>query len=95
MTLANIFIVIVAFLLLGLNVVATYIVLKTYFLIKARRYYQLLFIWLVPIFGGVIAIAINKEDYFENKKQKDPSGGPHSTYGIINEYRGANHRGGR
>jgi len=95
MQIIEIFIAILALLLLSLNVVATYIVIKTDFIVKARKYYQLLFIWLVPIIGGVFAIALNKEDHFDQNQKPDSSGGPHSTYGEENEYMGANHRGGR
>jgi len=91
----DIFFAIAALLLLSLNVVATYIVVKTEFIVKARKYYQLLFIWAVPILGGVLAIVLNREDYSNRGRNSDPSGGPHSTYGETNEYMGANHRGGR
>ena len=89
------FFAILALLLLTLNVVATFVVVRTEFVVKARKYYQLLFIWLVPILGGVLAIVLNKEDHFHHERKSDPSGGPHSTYGETDEYLGANHKGGR
>lgn len=54
------------------NVIANYIVLHTYFEVKNRRLYQMLFIWLVPFIGAIFAIYTNREDYFEQKyKQKN------------------------
>ena len=57
-----------------LNVLATHVVFNTYFEIKERRAYQTLFIWLVPIFGAVFAMYINREDYFEQKARKKQIG---------------------
>ena len=53
-----------------LNIIATYIVFNTYFEIKERKLYQTLFIWFIPIFGAILAIYINREDYFEEKHKK-------------------------
>lgn len=91
----EIFLAILALVLLSLNVVATYIVIRTEFFVEARKYYQLLFIWLVPLLGGVLAIVLNKEDHFYHGRESDPSGGPHATYEEADEYIGANDRGGR
>lgn len=51
-----------------LNVGASYIVCKTYFEVKARKKYQLLFIWFVPFIGAALAIYINRESWFEKER---------------------------
>lgn len=45
-----------------LNGYASYVVATTYFEIKERRFYQLLFIWLVPLIGALLVIFINREE---------------------------------
>ena len=78
--------------LLILNLVASYVVFKTHFIVKNRRIYQLIFIWLVPIIGAAFAIYLNREDYFYKKPKKqignETNMTDHSTFGI-------EHRGGR
>lgn len=51
-----------------LNVGASYIVCKTYFEVKARKKYQLLFIWLIPFIGAALAIYVNRESWFEEQR---------------------------
>lgn len=53
-----------------LNTLATYIVLNTYFEVKERRTYQILFVWLLPYIGAIFAVFISREDYFENRRLK-------------------------
>lgn len=57
----------VGFLVL-LNLVASYIVCKTYFEVKARKYYQLGFIWFIPFIGASLAIYLNRESWFEEDR---------------------------
>ncbi len=77
-----------------LNIVATYIVCNTYFVIKSRKLYQLIFIWLVPILGSFLCIYINKEDYFAKKHQKQVGNNPNVTesqaisFGVASRHRG-------
>jgi len=52
------------------NVVATVMVLRTYFIVKKRRYYQIAFIWFVPILGALLVIYLSYEDYFNRKEKK-------------------------
>ena len=64
------FVVALVGLLLLLNIIATYVVFHTFFEVKERKLYQTLFIWCLPFFGGIIAIYLNREDYFEQKHKK-------------------------
>lgn len=57
-------------LVLLLNSAATYVVFNTYFEVKERRRYQTLFIWLVPLVGAMLAIYVNREDYFQQNNNK-------------------------
>lgn len=67
----DIFITYLAYSLLGflilLNAVASYIVCKTYFEVKARKVYQLVFVWLIPFIGATLAIYLNRESWFEEE----------------------------
>jgi len=65
---------VIASIFLLLNVLATHVMFNTYFEIKGRRVYQILFIWLIPVFGAIFAIYINREDYFEQKTRKKQIG---------------------
>lgn len=58
-----------AVVLLLLNIIATYIVSVTYFEIKQRRVYQLLFVWLFPLLGAILTIYLNREEWFKDKQQ--------------------------
>lgn len=79
-----------------LNVVASYIVFNTYFEVKKRRLYQTLFIWLLPFIGALMAIYLNREDCFEQKRQKQIGNNPNITNAAARSYYiAANHRGGR
>ena len=79
-----------------LNVVATYIVFNTYFEVKKRRFYQTLFIWLLPFIGALTAIYLNRQDYFEQKRQRQIGNNPNITNAAARSYYVAsNHRGGR
>lgn len=44
-----------------LNFYACYVILTTDYEVKARKYFQLLFVWLLPILGAVTVININRE----------------------------------
>ncbi|WP_163836284.1 hypothetical protein [Spartinivicinus ruber] len=61
------------------NVYATFVVAKTYFEIKQRRLYQILFIWLVPVIGAALAIYLNLENYFEQKRSTQIGNHPNIT----------------
>ena len=79
-----------------LNVVATYIVFNTYFEVKKRRLYQTLFIWLLPFIAALMAIYLNRQDYFEQKRQRQIGNNPNITNAAARSYYVAsNHRGGR
>ncbi len=66
----NSFLLVVPALVLVLNIIATYVVVKTYFEVKNRRLYQIVLIWFVPFFGAWLAIYINREEYFARKRSK-------------------------
>jgi hypothetical protein len=79
-----------------LNIAATYIVFRTYFEVKNRRLYQMIFIWLLPILGSSLCIFINKEDYFAQKNQKQVGNNPGvSESQAVSFGAASNHRGGR
>jgi len=59
-----------------LNMIATYVVLNTYFEVKERRLYQLIFTWLLPFVGALLVIFINLEDYFEERRKKKIGNNP-------------------
>ena len=85
-----------AILLITLNLIATYIVCHTYFVVKSRRSYQILFTWLIPFIGGLLTIYINKEDYFTQKQAKQVGNNPNITESQAIHYASAaRHRGGR
>ncbi len=83
-------------LILVLNIIATYVVFKTYFAVTNRRLYQIVLIWFVPFFGAWLAIYINREDFFFRKRNKltgrltEISDSEAITHAVA-----ANHRGGR
>ena len=56
-----------------LNMTATLLVLRTFFLVTIRRYYQIAFIWLVPFLGSFMVFYFNYEEWF-NKAPKDEIG---------------------
>ena len=66
-------------LLLLLNVLATIMVLRTHFIVKSRRYYQITFVWLVPIIGALLVIYLKYEDYFNTKKKGQIGNNPNIT----------------
>ncbi|MCK5262233.1 MAG: hypothetical protein KAJ92_01050 [Gammaproteobacteria bacterium] len=85
-----------AVVVLILNIAATYVVFNTYFEVKKRRLYQTLFVWLLPFVGALMAIYLNRQDYFEQKRQRQI--GNHtgiSNSDAISHAIAANHRGGR
>ncbi|MCP3703631.1 MAG: hypothetical protein GY820_23495 [Gammaproteobacteria bacterium] len=85
-----------AALLIILNSIATYIVCHTYFEVKERRQYQILFTWLVPFVGSLLTIFINKEDYFAQKHENQVGNNPNITESQAVHYASAaRHRGGR
>ncbi|MCX4026809.1 hypothetical protein H0A36_01400 [Endozoicomonas sp. SM1973] len=71
--------VVIAVLIFTANVYATFVVAKTYFEIKQRRLYQILFIWLVPVIGAALAIYLNLEEYFEQKRSTQIGNSPNIT----------------
>lgn len=56
---------------LTLNTIATYVVFKTSFIVKERRIYQTIFIWLIPFIGSTLAIYLNRQEYFDLKKKDE------------------------
>jgi len=44
------------------NVIASYIIFTAYFEVKQRKYYQLIFVWLIPFVGVVFAIYFNRNE---------------------------------
>lgn len=79
-----------------LNSIATYIVINTYFEIKERKIYQLLFVWLIPFVGSIIAIVINREDYFHEKHKKQIGNNSNVSHSeAIDHAIAADHHGGR
>ena len=79
-----------------LNSIATYIVLNTYFEIKERKIYQLLFVWLIPFIGSILAIVINREDYFHEKHKRQIGNNSNISHSeAIDHAVAADHHGGR
>ena len=78
-----------------LNSIATYIVFHTFFKVKHRRLYQMLFIWLVPVVGASMAIFLNREDYFAQKRKRQVGNHPtvSDTYAASLARRGGGHGG--
>ena len=76
----------------GLNIGATFIVCRTYFEVKNRRRNQIIFVWLVPIIGSLLAIFINREDYFAQKHQTQVGNNPNIseseavTFGVASNH---------
>ena len=70
MLIAEIIVFVLIGLLLILNIVASVVVWNTLFLVKARRWYQLLFIWFVPLIGAIMALVINLEETKTKKKNE-------------------------
>ena len=56
--------------LILINLIATYIIFNTFFKVKERRAYQLIFVWVIPFIGAIFAVYINREDYFEEQRLK-------------------------
>jgi len=82
--------------LLILNGIATFVILNTYFKIKERRIYQILFVWLLPYIGGIFAIYINLEDYFHEKRlNKVGNNSNISDSDAVNMGSSVGHHGGR
>jgi len=79
--------------LFTLNSLAIYIVLNTYFKVKERRLYQILFVWLLPYIGAMFTIYINKQDYYDQKLARKESG--FTDFFATTSYEATNHRGGR
>jgi len=85
-----------AAIILILNIIATIIAAKTYFVVKARRYYQIALVWIIPIIGALLVIFINKEDYFHQKRERQV--GNHPSIKQSDEarvYVAMHHKGGR
>ena len=51
-----------------LNILASYVVMKAYFFVKERRWYQLLVVWLLPLIGAFLMIYIHNEELFKRKR---------------------------
>ena len=82
--------------IIGLNSIATFIVCKTHFVVEKRKRNQLLFVWIVPIIGSLLAIFLNREDYFKQKQRDKVGNNPNITESQAVTYgRAANHLGGR
>lgn len=80
-------------LLAGLNAVATYIVCHTYFRVENRKRKQIIFIWAVPLLGALLAIFLNREDYFAQRQKDRVGNNPHITEAqAVTFGRAENHR---
>ncbi len=80
----------------GLNAIATYIVCKTHFVVENRKRNQLIFVWLAPVIGALLAIVLNREDYFAQRQQDKVGNNPNISESQAVSYgSAANHRGGR
>lgn len=51
-----------------LNILASFFVLRAYFIIKERRWYQLALVWFLPLLGSSLVIYIQNEDFFKRKR---------------------------
>jgi energy-coupling factor transporter transmembrane protein EcfT len=82
MELALIYLLIILGVVVILNFVASYVVWSTYFEVKERRLYQIIFVWFVPLLGAFTVIYINREDSFKgrhlNKVGNNPGQTPYS-----------------
>lgn len=79
-----------------LNIIASYVVLTTYFAVKSRRYYQITFVWFAPIIGAILAIYLNREDRFEVEHKRQI--GNHSNISdseAVNHAMASDYHGGR
>ena len=56
--------------LIILNIYASYVIFTTYYEVKERRLYQLLFVWLLPLLGAITVIFINREDRLVEKPKR-------------------------
>jgi hypothetical protein len=43
-------------------VYACSVIFTTYYEVKERRFYQLIFVWVLPLFGAITVILINREN---------------------------------
>lgn len=79
-----------------LNAIASYLVCKTHFIVENRKRNQLIFIWVLPLIGALLAIFINREDYFAQRQRDKVGNNPNITESqAVSFGRAANHRGGR
>ncbi len=53
-----------------LNIYACYVIFTTYYEVKERRLYQLVFVWLLPLLGAITVIFINREDRLVEKPKR-------------------------
>jgi len=53
-----------------LNFYACYVIFTTYFEVKERRLYQLIFVWIVPLLGSITVIFINREERLIKKPKR-------------------------
>ena len=60
----------------SLNTFASYLVGKTHFELKQRRFYQLLFIWFVPVIGALMVIYFHWEELFNQKSKPQVGNNP-------------------
>ncbi len=82
--------------LLFINVVASILVARTFFLVKHRRYLQIVFIWVVPFLGAFMAIYFNYEDWFHKDRRDEIGNHPDITESEAITYAAAsNYPGGR
>lgn len=80
--------IIAAAVVLLMNVWATILVSRSTFLIKARRQWQVIFIWFLPIIGSALAIYFNTESVKspEQKRGHHPPGS--EADGYVDGYNG-------
>ena len=63
-------------LFISVNTFASYLAAKTHFEIKQRRFYQLLFIWFVPVIGALMVIYFYWEELFNQKPKPQVGNNP-------------------
>jgi len=90
------YIILISFaLIFMLNVIATIMVLSTYFIVKNRRYYQIAFVWLIPFIGAFMFIYFTYEEYFNPKRKDEIGNNPNITdsdavsYASASNYNGS------
>ena len=86
---------VIALFILVLDIIAIIIVSRTYFVVKERRMYQIILILLLPLFGAMLCIYLNREHWFPEKKYTVGNNTSISRSQAIDHALGSDHHGGR